>query len=312
MALPEEQYNAILNLYRNRNLADIVELEKRIEWMTKQYGKKLAKTVQSHTTGLGTIDTRYTTLIESEIDKAVLTYQKELTTLLDTNILVAAKTTGEGRRLATKLLVSFFADEVKNSIEKELLNRQIYGTGLAKNVRNKVFSMRFADGKKLSERIWDFTKISRENLHGIVNAGISQGRSAVEISKSIDKYLGVTGKAYTTAIKPSITGRGTVKYNALRMARSEINIAYHIAHQEGAVKSPLVVGVRWNLSGSHPKYDICDELATQDLYGLGKGVYPPKHMPEYPHPNCFCHKTDVLAKGQQLMKIIDQINKGVA
>jgi hypothetical protein len=55
------------------------------------------------------------------------------------------------------------------------------------------------------------------------------------------------------------------------------------------------VGMKWNLSKSHKVTDICDTLASQDLYGLGPGVYPKdKLLPKPAHPHCICFETIVL------------------
>jgi hypothetical protein len=56
---------------------------------------------------------------------------------------------------------------------------------------------------------------------------------------------------------------------------------------EDAKNKPYVTGIKWNLA-SHLREDICDKLATQDLYGLGPGVYPVEKYPVIPHDNCHC------------------------
>jgi len=55
--------------------------------------------------------------------------------------------------------------------------------------------------------------------------------------------------------------------------------------------SKVVTGLKWNLLPAHGQYDVCDQLATQDVYGLGQGVYPPGSVPLYPHPNDMCFIT---------------------
>ena len=58
--------------------------------------------------------------------------------------------------------------------------------------------------------------------------------------------------------------------------------------------SPVVEGIKWELSAQHPEWDVCDYLSKQDLYGLGAGVYPPELLPPKPHPNCLCYSVDTL------------------
>lgn len=64
-------------------------------------------------------------------------------------------------------------------------------------------------------------------------------------------------------------------------------------HIDEAQNKPYIKGIKWNL-GAHLREDICDKLATQDLYGLGPGVYPPDRYPAIPHDNCHCWDDDIL------------------
>ena len=70
-----------------------------------------------------------------------------------------------------------------------------------------------------------------------------------------------------------------------------------------AEKADWIKGVKWSLSGSHPKIDICDTWASQDLYGMGPGVYPPRDAP-IDHPNGLCHTLDVLVSRAELVEIL--------
>jgi hypothetical protein len=83
-----------------------------------------------------------------------------------------------------------------------------------------------------------------------------------------------------------LTGDGGEVWKADRVFRTEINRAHGTAYMAGAEKTPGFVGFRFLLSPRHPKADICDLLASQNLYGLGRGVYPDaKRCPWPAHPN---------------------------
>lgn len=84
------------------------------------------------------------------------------------------------------------------------------------------------------------------------------------------------------------------RYHAIVIARTEAQIAFRAGHVEKAKESPYVVGIKWNLSGSHSRPCECEVYATQNRYGLGPGVFPPDQLPERPHPNCMCYFTDVV------------------
>lgn len=189
-----------------------------------------------------------------------------------------------------------------------------YGTGLARSLRDIVFKRRYQDGHQLADRIWNLAAISEREILGRVNAAISQGTSAVELSRSVRDFLLKPGPAWTTGIKPSVTGRGSLAYNALRLARTEINQGYRQAHKLQAMNSPLVVGIQWNLSTSHPtnwpasaEYmgypEICDYRAKHNHHDLGPGVFPKDNVPD-DHPNGLCHNLDVLAPPEQLEELL--------
>lgn len=83
-----------------------------------------------------------------------------------------------------------------------------------------------------------------------------------------------------------LVGDGGEVWKADRVFRTEINRAHGTAYMAGAEKTPGFVGFRFLLSPRHPKPDICDLLASQNLHGLGKGVYPSAKACPWPaHPN---------------------------
>jgi hypothetical protein len=67
------------------------------------------------------------------------------------------------------------------------------------------------------------------------------------------------------------------------------------ARLEEVKNKPYIKGLKWNL-GAHLRKDICDKLATQDLYGLGPGCYPANAYPEIPHDNCHCWDSGIIDK----------------
>jgi hypothetical protein len=155
----------------------------------------------------------------------------------------------------------------------------------------------WADGQKYSDRVWRVSELAQNGVKDIVTAGVARGQSAVDMSKNLQRFLLdpqiSDATSWTTGIRPSVTGRGTVHYNALRLARTEINNSYREALVQSNADNPITLGVKWNLSGSHTVPDVCDIWAKSDQYGIGKGVYPAKAAP-LDHPNGRCFLTDVL------------------
>jgi hypothetical protein len=101
------------------------------------------------------------------------------------------------------------------------------------------------------------------------------------------------GMSWTTGITPSVTGRGSIHYQALRLARTEINNTYRESMALNNLENPIALGVKWNLSKQHPRPDICDIYAQVDQYGRGPGVFPANALP-LDHPNGMCFFTEML------------------
>lgn len=189
-----------------------------------------------------------------------------------------------------------------------------YGGGLADQFLDKYVNFRYNDGFKLSDRIWRIQEYAQKGILDITIQGVMSGISAVELAKQLEGFLLKRGPAWTTGIKRSVTGRGTVAYNALRLARTEINQAYHWAQKEMAKENPMLIGQKWNLSNTHPTDwppsaaymgypEICDYYAKHDHHGLGEGVFPPGEAPP-DHPNGLCYLTDVWKPVEEILDLL--------
>lgn len=92
------------------------------------------------------------------------------------------------------------------------------------------------------------------------------------------------------------SGLKTLYYDSRRIAVSSINNGLRETNALALSRSPVVAGAEWWLSGRHQEEDACDILATQDLYGMGGGVYPAEYWPVAPHPFCACYQGRVIAR----------------
>ena len=100
------------------------------------------------------------------------------------------------------------------------------------------------------------------------------------------------------------TGPGYYKssaQNAMRVARTETNIAYRRADNERWQQMDFVLGQRVSLSRSHPKTDICDKLA---------GDYPPDFVFDGWHPQCFCYVSPILIDEDEILKMNEAMLNG--
>src|SRR5690606_16184845 len=84
----------------------------------------------------------------------------------------------------------------------------------------------------------------------------------------------------------------SILYDSRRIAVSEINNHLRLANQASLVQGHVVKAATWQLSGRHAGLpsspDECDDLATQDKYGLGPGAHLVEYWPDAPHPFCGC------------------------
>lgn len=124
--------------------------------------------------------------------------------------------------------------------------------------------------RALSARVYKLDALHEEKVEDIIRAGLIAGLSARELAKDAYQYV-------------SPTTKGGASYAAMRLARTEINNAFHERQIEGATR-PGVTGVKWNLSGSHKVPDECNVYAAHEPYA-------PDKVPEKPHPQCFCFLT---------------------
>jgi hypothetical protein len=104
-------------------------------------------------------------------------------------------------------------------------------------------------------------------------------------------------------------GRGVYRSsykNAVRLARTEINMAYHTADYLRWQQLDFVVGIEVHLSNNHtlngrPFADICDGLA---------GKYPKDFKFTGWHPQCRCFAIPVLKTENEMMRDNERIMNG--
>lgn len=153
--------------------------------------------------------------------------------------------------------------------------------------------------QELSPRVWKNASLSSRAIEQTIRSGIIQGLSARELSMTVARF-----------IRPDTPGG--VTYAARRLARTELNNAFHARQVAVAQNKPWVEGVKWNLSGSHPKTDRCDVYANDDAHSLGSGVFPPDDVPSKPHPHCLCFMTYELQSEAAFVADLQRYLRGAA
>ncbi len=125
----------------------------------------------------------------------------------------------------------------------------------------------------LSERVYRSSTAINGQLGRLVSSALAQALSAKQFATLVRDF-----------VNPSTPGG--VQYAALRLSRTEINNAAHAVAIQQVQDHPWVDSMKWHLSGSHPRPDVCNSLASGGL--KGDGVYAKDSVPAKPHPQCFC------------------------
>lgn len=165
------------------------------------------------------------------------------------------------------------------------------------------------NGYRLSDRIWNTAEDTRRRLDLFLEDAIRSGRGALNlqdkgatgIARDLERFL-VPGKQLPVTNKPYGID---ASYNAMRLARTEISRAHAEAAQVSAAMNPFVQGLVWNLSGSHPQPDICDDFAAGS-------PYPVDEFPTMPaHPHCLCYTSYALMPAAESNAILDELRADV-
>jgi hypothetical protein len=174
------------------------------------------------------------------------------------------------------------------------------------------------DGLDLSSRIWQLNKKSLDGINRLVMEGLQGQWSAWDLAKKLEGYLGA-GKdcprwtrirlyglskgAIASGDKTGLksgdecAGQG-VAYNALRMARNEIQAIHHMATDQVMGMIPWIEQEKINLSGAHPALGCeCESVVAGGE--AGDGVYPKGTISLPLHVGCLCYKTAVQMDREQ-------------
>jgi hypothetical protein len=169
----------------------------------------------------------------------------------------------------------------------------------------EVFWARTRGGLTLSDRLWENSQTARKAIRDLIQTGIAQGRDVVEVARDLEHYVRDGAKTLTEDYENMMRRMETripkdLSYEALRLVRTEYSIAFMEGVYARGQLNPAYEGVQWMLSDAHPEPDICDDLASADLYGMGRGVYKKGEEPVHPHPNCLCYVVPVLIERQEI------------
>jgi len=184
------------------------------------------------------------------------------------------------------------------------------------------FIRRQRDGLNLSKRIWKLQEEFKTNLEQAISVSMGEGKSAERLSREIRQYLNEPRKLFRRLRTYDADGNfkgwklsnpalrynpGTGQYrssykNSMRLARTEINMAYRTADQERWTQFDFVVGYEIKRSMSSSCHcPRCDALA---------GKYPKDFWFTGWHPQCMCYIIPILKTEEELYRDDELIMNG--
>ena len=162
-------------------------------------------------------------------------------------------------------------------------------------------------GLNLSQKVWKYTGQFKEEMELALSASLGRGDSASTVSRHVRQYLQEPDKLFrrvrdeegnlklskrAAAYHP---GRGEYRSsykNAMRLARTETNMAYRAADCERWNDIPFVVGMEVRRSNHPFACPVCEALA---------GKYPKDFKFVGWHPQCRCYIVPILADEKERM-----------
>ena len=164
------------------------------------------------------------------------------------------------------------------------------------------FQARKVGGMSLAERVWKYTEQYKAQIELGLDVGLGEGRSAAQLSRDLRQNLQDPNRLFrrvrdkrgnlqlSKAAKAFHPGQGVYRSsykNAMRLTRSEINMAYREADHLRWQQLDFVVGFEIHRSNHEPKCkcDLCERLV---------GKYPKYFKFKGWHPQCLCYATAIL------------------
>ncbi len=162
--------------------------------------------------------------------------------------------------------------------------------GVNDRVVRDLVSRTSRSGYTFSKSVWRTAGDFPVQMNRVIEAGIAQGRDAIDIARDITAYVndGKTAmiKRYGK-LKRGVYGfaqriSDDVSWQALRLVRSELYMSLQNASvAQGKATCAADGKYDWVLSSGGQHKCVCGTLADNSPYGESR-------IPGYPHPNCRC------------------------
>lgn len=285
--------------------------------LTKALNQPDIKAALNDIENIGKGDFQLTRQMERELDKIRLELNQKLNVSI-VNGVTASWINGEK---TAGVLVQAQYGQTTQSIAKVIADRATSSARQAGKTAHN-FTLQKTNGLNISNRVWNCNANFKSEMTAIIQNSMLQGMSAHQTALQVQKYLKNPTALYrrvrnkqtgelelSAAARKYHPGRGVYRSaykNAMRLARTEINVAYRQAEWESYQRNPLVSGFEIRLSGNHtclvkgiprPFVDICDYKA---------GKYPKTFQWHGWHPQCRCIMIPIVMKDDEFVKFLTE------
>jgi len=281
-----EKLKEVSNQENKNNISKLITTENKLEKIYDKTSTKIANVAMTKDASLADISnlTGEMVVIKDNLDKVTTDIiRKEI----DRNIKAGLE--------SVKAQITVF----KDILPSDIVNAEISATVFNQAYMDAYYAMQtLKDGILLSDKIWDITNISLEEIRVyMMEVMLDENTSMAEVYQQIKSFLKLPDvdmrtKYWKQFFKTHPPGKGVYRSawkNVLRVLRTETNRAFRLGTIKYAKDRTWVQGIKWELSAAHPRMDICNDIAADDLEGLGAGVYSPANVPIMPHPQCICY-----------------------
>lgn len=203
----------------------------------------------------------------------------------------------------------FDTTKLKKSDLKQMMDKRL--DALA------TFQGRKVAGMNLSQRVWKYTTQFREQIEHALDVGLGEGRSAQELSRDVRQNLKDPNRLFrrvrdkrgnlvlSKAAQAFHPGQGVYRSsykNAMRLTRSEINMAYRESDYQRWQALDFVVGFEIMRSNHEPlcKCSTCEKLV---------GRYPKTFKFVGWHPQCMCFAIPIMEDFYSEGRRNDRVNR---
>ncbi len=243
--------------------------------------RRAAEEIRKDITSLtpGTLQQAHLTALQTALDRRANEMSKEVLAATHQGIWMASGAGGKGVTDVTVQMVKDVFPAVK--VQKMF-------AGINERATLAMLARTRQDGLKISDRVWRTSERARNNIQRVVEDAVARGQDARTTAKQVQQYLqpGVF-KPHKLEVRQRLRIDTDVSYQAMRLARTEMNNAFHEGTIAANQHSPGYLGIFWKLSGAHNVPDVCTDMAVDMSHGE-PGFYPKGREPVRPHPNCRC------------------------